>query len=82
MLRDLFANTKSSVSEATIMPWKITALLLLSLAAVSWALYAQISHTSELRELLEQHQRELESPAHTSGFIRAESEARRCLISA
>jgi hypothetical protein len=62
--------------------WKITALPLLALAAVSWALYTQISHTGELRERLEQRQRELEIPAHTSGFIQVESEARRCLISA
>ena len=62
------------------MPWKITALLLLSLAAVSWALYTQIGHTGELRERLEQRQRELEQANDQINRIEAENARQNELI--
>ncbi|MBK9427243.1 MAG: hypothetical protein IPN63_07615 [Gammaproteobacteria bacterium] len=60
--------------------WKITALPLLALAAVSWALYTQISHTGELRERLEQRQRELEQANDQINRIEAENARQNDLI--
>ena len=59
---------------------KITALLLLALAAVSWLLYTQISHTGELRERLEQRQRELEDANYNLHRIEAENARQNDLI--